>query len=529
MDQEFPFEHFFKKSGQTQSNNTQNKLNNEELLRNFLPIQSKTEKKEEIPEVSLPKNNNDNKDIKNINKLMHRKLANIVGVDKYNAYIRDNLTLAQIAGKNITIHMPSPFLKNMVTGQFQDTIVAAIGMVLESEVVVNFIVNEETFNENTEHESTAKEASFTLELNQTQDDLKSQVESQYLEHINEKVSGSQAIDPHKTFDNFIVGPSNNLAFATTHAVANAPGKRGKYPSLFIYSDSGLGKTHLLHAVANRIKEKFPEQSICLISAREFMKELIESYKDKTLSDFQRKYSESIDVLMIDDIHELKNKQATQEEFFHIFNGLHSKGKQLIFTSDKAPQEINGIEERLMTRLQWGLVIDIQKPDLETRIAILKKKAIELDLFLPHDVLNLIASSIKSSIRELEGSLIKLSATADLTNVEIDTDMAKEILKLAPNDDATPATLEGIAKSTSQYFKVTLADIRSKSRNKEIVRARHISWYLSKHLIDATLKEIAKYYGGRDHSSVIHGVNRVTVQIRTDMALSKDITFIENNL
>jgi len=372
--------------------------------------------------------------------------------------------------------------------------------------------------------------SFTLDLTPTHEDQESKIESKFLNHISKENNNTgYSIDPSKTFENFIVGPSNNLAFATACAVADSPGKTGKYPSLYIYSDSGLGKTHLLHAVANGVFSKNPSLSVCLISARDFMKELINAYKDKALGEFQRKYTEQVDVLMIDDIHELKNKNSTQEEFFHIFNFLHDKGKQLIFTSDKSPDKITGIEERIITRLQWGLVIDIQKPDFETRTAILKKKALELDLFVQDEVLSLIASSVKTSIRELEGSLIKLQATADFIETEIDTEMARSLLKLDDSSDRPAATLESVCKTSSQYFKISAADLRSKSRSKEMVKARHISWYLSKNIVGATFKEIAIYYGNRDHSSVIHGVNKISEKLKNDPQLSKDILFLENNI
>ena len=372
---------------------------------------------------------------------------------------------------------------------------------------------------------------FTLDLglSPTKDDLMSTVESKYIEHIEQSRTNEISVDPGKTFDTFVVGPSNNLTFAAARAVAQSPGKEGKYPCLYIYSSSGLGKTHLLQAMANGILESHPEKAVCLISAREFMKEMIDAIKDKKLSEFQRHYCENVDVLMIDDIHELKNKTSTQEEFFHVFNELRSQGKQLVFTSDKAPKEIDGIEERVITRLQWGLVTDIQRPDLETRMAILKKKALSIDFFLPDDVLYLVASSVKTSIRELEGSLIKLSASANVMGMEIDVETTRELLRLAPPDESHSINLEQIAKSISQYYRIPLADLRSKSRNKDIVKARHMAWYLSKKLINATFKEIAQYYGGRDHSSIIHGINKMEEQVKTDASMKKDSSFLEGHI
>ncbi len=551
MTDKFPFEHFFQ-GGPKESPTSKKDNNNNYLVDNFLKSETASSTKKADLSTSKAWNTNE---LYFLNQEVLKVLKSYLNPEKFNALFQENLKLINITENQALFQVPSAFVREMIESQYKNQISESIRQTLgkEYEIIVKTenstqikdkslnspTANLSDFLEKTPSKSTtqsnsckkAGEARFTLDLNlnQTKDDLISTVESQYIEHVQEFGNNSISIDPYKTFDNFIVGPSNNLAFATAHAVAESPGKDGKYPCLYIYSDSGLGKTHLLHAVANGILKNYPEKAICLISAREFMKELINAFRDKKLSEFQKKYCENIDVLMIDDIHELKNKQSTQEEFFHIFNELHSRGKQLIFTSDKAPKEIDGIEERIITRLQWGLVIDIQKPDLETRIAILKKKALEIDLFVPDDVLNLIASSIKTSIRELEGSLIKLSASADVMDMEIDIEMARELLKLTPSEEMHSITIENIAKSVSQYYKIPLADLKSKSRNKDIVKARHIAWYLSKKLIDATLKDIAKYYGGRDHSSVIHGINKITEQVKKDPSISKDLVYLENNI
>lgn len=371
---------------------------------------------------------------------------------------------------------------------------------------------------------TIKNIKFAIEVDQSRKEVK----PQYFSHIN-STDNSKRIDPSKTFDNFIIGPSNNMAFATAKAVSEAPGKKGQYPSLYLYSASGLGKTHLLHSVGNEIKNNHPELIVSLITTREFMNEMIESIQTKQLNKFHKKYSEKIDVLMIDDIHELKGKQGTQNQFFHIFNELHSKGKQLIFTSDKSPSEIDGIEERIKTRLQWGLVLDIQKPDIETRIAIIKDKAQSFDLFIHNEILQLIAVSIKSSIRELEGCLIKLKAHSDLFNVDIDTEIAKNILFFQNFQDDPRISMESIVKATSQYFKVPIPDLCSRSRNKKITQARHISMYLTRKITSLTQNEIGKYLGGRDHSSVIHAVKMIKKNLQKDSPIYKAIFEIENIL
>lgn len=372
---------------------------------------------------------------------------------------------------------------------------------------------------------------FALELTPTKDDLKSRANAEYIEHMNPSKTGIK-IDLSKTFDNFIIGPNNNMAQAAARAVAQCPGKNGKYPSLYIHSNSGLGKTHLLHSVANEVSEKFPSYNICLITARDFMDEMISLMKTNRINEFVKKYTEKIDVLMIDDIHELKNKEGTQDQFFHVFNEMHGKGKQLIFTSDKRPIDIDGISERIKTRLQWGLVVDIQPPDLETRIAILKRKMESLDLFIDEDLLTLIASTIRNNIRELEGSLVRLKAVSELMNVEIEINLVREQLSLThslSSDNETELSVEYISKSVAQYFRIPLADLRSKSRSQEITKARHIAMYLARKVSKATQQEIGAFFGGRDHTSVIHAVNTITEKQKADPQLTRDLGAIESNL
>ena len=248
-----------------------------------------------------------------------------------------------------------------------------------------------------------------------------------------------------------------------------------------------------------------------------------------INEFVRKYTEKIDVLMIDDIHELKNKEGTQDQFFHVFNEMHNKGKQLIFTSDKRPKEIDGISERIKTRLQWGLVVDIQQPDLETRIAILRRKMEELDLFINEDLLTRIASKIKNNIRELEGSLVKLKAYVDVMNAELDLNLVDELLGLKSGESTKELTIESIAKATAQYYRLPLADLKSKARTKNIVKARHVAMYLARKLTNITQEETGEYFGGKDHSSVIHAEKTIAKNVKSDASLAKDINTIETNL
>lgn len=493
----------------------------------------KSNKKPEISKLPLKKEEKaveDQGDLEFLSVEIQKILKLNIPEKKYSTFFEDEFVLEDIGNQIAVFRVPTEVIKSMIEGHYTDVIKSAVEEVMGKphEIEIRVKSNQIPYSK-TSDKRTAKDHKFKLDLDPTEDDLRSKIESKYIDHMNPEQPQGLLIDSNKKFDNFIIGASNNLAFATAKAVAKNPGKRGKYPSLYIHSNSGLGKTHLLHAVANEIKDQFPHLVICLITARDFMNEMIRYISTNKIADFRKKYSEKIDVLMIDDIHELQSKQGTQNEFFHIFNELHNKGKQLIFTSDKAPKEIDGIEERIKTRLSWGLVVDIQRPDLETRIAILKRKAQELDLYCSEDVISLIASSVKSSIRELEGSLIRLSAYAEVMGIEIDADIVREQLNLQSASEEKQITLDIIARATGQYFKIPLADLKSKSRNKDIAKARHIAIYLSRKLIKATQQDIGRFYGGRDHTSIIHASKKIQEQLKTDSALSRDVLEIENSL
>jgi chromosomal replication initiator protein len=310
--------------------------------------------------------------------------------------------------------------------------------------------------------SSVKDFTFKIEQNPiaTTDEIFDEINSKEIKYLKESPTFGH-IDKNKTFDNFIVGHSNNMAHAFSLAVSKDPGN--VYPQLYLYGNSGLGKTHLLHAICNYIQDTQPNKRICLTSASDFTKEMVLAIQSKTIADFQRKYTDLVDVLIIDDIHELKDRPRTQQEFFQIFNELQNKKKQLVFTSDKVPKDINGIEERIRSRLSSALLIDVQQPDLETRCAILRKKAIERDIYISDDVINLIASCVKSNVRELEGKLIKLGAYSDLMNVDIDLEIAKEQLGLCQDFEEKIITIESITKTVANYFKLPLGDIKGKAR------------------------------------------------------------------
>ncbi len=510
------------------------------LIKHFFSIE--TDSNTKAPNLvesasSLQSTNETNSELTSINHEVLNHLKTIVPELKYKTYFENSMELVSINDEIATFIVRTAFIKKSAE-QFSEEIAKALYSVLGTHYKIEINAKDLSesknaplfFNHHKSDESKPKimgATKFTLDLTPTRDDLKSKVNAEYIEHMNPTKSGIR-VDHSKTFENFVVGPTNNIAQAAAKAVAMAPGKDGKYPSLYIHSNSGLGKTHLLHAVANEIADKHPNYNICLITTRDFMEEMISLLKVNKINDFFKKYTERVDVLMIDDIHELKNKEGTQDQFFHVFNEMHNKGKQLIFTSDKNPKEITGISERIKSRLQWGLVVDIQPPDLETRIAILRRKMEALDLYINEDVLSLIASRIKTNIRELEGSLVRLKAVSELMNVEIEVELVKEQLMLPNSENEVELTIESVAKATAQYFRLPLVDLKSKGRNQDITRARHVAMYLARKVVNAKQQEIGAYFGGRDHSSVIHAVNTISDRVKTDPSLSKDINAIEAN-
>jgi chromosomal replication initiator protein len=330
-----------------------------------------------------------------------------------------------------------------------------------------------------------------------------------------------------TFENFVIGKSNELAAAAAAAVSQAPGK--VYNPLFLYGDTGLGKTHLMQAVAHDVMERHPETRITFIGTEQFTNEMIGSIQTRTTQEFRRRYRET-DLLLVDDIQFLKGKEATQEEFFHTFNALYEAGRQIILTSDRPPSEIPGLEARLVSRFQWGMVADIELPDLEHRIAILRNKALidHLEMTIPEDVIRFIAEHVRSSVRELEGSIIKLLAYASLKHREVTVDVAREALrdKLRPGE-GSGTTVAGLNTDTIQHmvakeWGVTPEGLRSKTRTKALTAPRQVAMYLMRELLGLQLVEIGAAFGGRDHSTVIHSLERVNGILKEEPSFAQRV-------
>jgi chromosomal replication initiator protein len=330
-----------------------------------------------------------------------------------------------------------------------------------------------------------------------------------------------------SFDTFVTGPSNQFCHAACRAVGDAPATN--YNPLFIYGGVGLGKTHLLHAIGNEIRRKNPRARVKYISSESYINELIQCIRLDRMDEFRYRYRSQCDVLLIDDIQFIAGKDRTQEEFFHTFNSLYGSHKQIIVTSDKIPAEMPGLEERLRTRFQWGLIADIQAPEMETRIAILEKKAERENLALPEDVAMFLATHIQSNVRELEGSLIRLNAYASLTGTEVNLKMARTVLHDLLTDEGRRITCDRIIKEVSGFFNLKITDLKGPRRHKIISLPRMVAMFLCRKMTRESFPEIGRKFGGRDHSTVINAVTKVERLISTDSELARTVRALERQL
>ena len=330
------------------------------------------------------------------------------------------------------------------------------------------------------------------------------------------------LSPNYTFDRFIVGPSNQFAHAASTAVARNPGEA--YNPLFIYGGVGLGKTHLINAIGNEVLKSTSNMArICCISAEHFTNQVINSIRSNKMEEFRNRYRFGCDVLLIDDIQFIAGKESTQEEFFHTFNTLYESKKQIVLTSDKSPKDMSYLEERLRSRFEWGLLTDIQPPETETRIAIIKNKAESAGIVLPNEVGLYIAKNTTSNIRELEGALTNIIAHAKLLNAEISVDLAKEVLKnIVKNQDNRFVTIESIQKEVVNFFGMRVQDLKSGRKQKNIVVPRQIAMYLARRYTGASYPEIGEKFGGKDHSTVIHAVKKIERLLGKDLPLTKNV-------
>ena len=338
--------------------------------------------------------------------------------------------------------------------------------------------------------------------------------------------GAAQLNARYTFDAFVIGSGNQFAHAACQAVAQRPSKA--YNPLFLYGGVGMGKTHLMQAIGHEVKRVMPQAAICYVSSEKFTNEMINSLRYDKMTTFRDKFR-NVDVLLIDDIQFLAQKERTQEEFFHTFNALHESMKQIVIASDRSPKELAEIEDRLRSRFEWGLIADIQPPDLETKVAILQKKAEQERITLPTEVALFIASNIRSNVRELEGALIRLVAHSSLTNTDITLPYSQQVLKNFIDSQARKVTIEAIQKAVAEQFGLRLVEIKAKNNSRSIVYPRQIAMYLAKHMTEASLPEIGRQFGGKHHTTVLHSVEKIEDSRKNDKDLNRMLNKLTEQL
>ena len=345
--------------------------------------------------------------------------------------------------------------------------------------------------------------------------------------VDDDVEPDTQLNPKYSFDDFVIGSSNRFAHAAATAVAEAPAK--SYNPLFIYGGAGLGKTHLLHAIGHYVRNLYPRLTVRYITTEQFTNEFINAIRDDRITSFQRTYRRA-DVLLVDDIQFLQQKERTQEEFFHTFNALHNAEKQIVISSDRPPKQIAQLEDRLRSRFEWGLMTDVQPPDLETRIAILRKKSESDTLSVEPEVLELIASRVQSNIRELEGALIRVSAFSSLQRAPADTAMAEAVLKdLFPDGRDREVSVQLIMEEVADHFSLTVDDLCSPSRSRQLVTARQLAMYLTRELTELSLPRIGKAFGGRDHTTVMHATKKIAVLMQERRPIYDQVQELTNRV
>jgi len=437
-------------------------------------------------------------------------------------HIKENVTLmtyntwflpirpVSFKDNNLKVQLPNQFFWEWIDEHFSTIVKKTIFNVLGENGKLSYIIADEQ----EQKEEFAKQSSI--------------VESNKVKVIETKKPDHETnLNSRYKFENFIKGEGNQLARAAAGAISDNPGGTSFNP-FFVYGGVGLGKTHLIQSIGNSILDKFPEKKVIYLSSDSFTVEFVEAIQSNKVNDFSGFYR-NMDVLIIDDIQFLIGKEKTQDLFFHIFNTLHQSRKQIILSSDKPPKDLKGLDDRLISRFQWGLSADIQPPELEMRIAILKNKAEEYGMVVSTDILEFIAGSITSNIRELEGCLIKLLANASLNSKEITLELAKKTVKEIATDRKINITIDDISKAVCHYLNIAENKIREKTRKKEIVLARQLAMYFSKDLTKSSLKTIGLHFGGRDHSTVIHACNSIEQMRNNDLSMKELIDSIRNKI
>ncbi len=439
----------------------------------------------------------------------------------------------KLDGDILTIQVPSPFFYEYLEEQYIDILRKVIKKELGSEAKLEYnVVMQNNSYSNSKPYTVKFPARSSKEIKNTPvtiplDPNENTIRNPFVIPGLKKLDIDPRLNPENSFDNFIEGECNRLARSAGYAVAKNPGGTAFNP-LLIYGDSGLGKTHLAQAIGIEVKELFPEKTVLYVNANKFQTQFVDAIRNNNKNDFLHFY-QMIDVLIIDDVHEFAGKEKTQDTFFHIFNHLHQSGKQLILTSDKPPVELQGMESRLLSRFKWGLSADLQIPDFETRMAILKKKTYNDGIDLPEEVLEYIATHISDNIRELEGALISLLAQSTLNKKEITLELTKEMIDKLIKSTKREISIDYIQKVVCNFYNIGLEQLQSKTRKREIVQARQVAMFFSKTLTKSSLATIGSQIGGKDHATVLHACKTVNNLIETDKRFRQQVDEIEKKL
>lgn len=430
-----------------------------------------------------------------------QKIEKVVGSSVFDLWFKP-MKLIGLDDSYATVEIPNRFFREWIEDFYPNTLESIMGDIVNQSLKIEYRIAEKE----------------TLQIKNT---IKA------LESRRSWLSGRGIyLNPKYTFETFVVGNSNQLANAAARKVAENPGF--SYNPLFIYGGVGLGKTHLMNAIGNLIIDINTSKSICYLSSEQFINEVVSSLRNDKMSEFKEKYR-NLDVLLVDDIQFIANKTATQEEFFHTFNALYEKQKQIVISSDRSPSEISDITDRLRSRFNMGLIVDVQAPEVETKMAIIYKKAEKEQISMPEDVAYFLATRIKSNIRDIEGCLIKLGAYSSLTNIPIGLEMAKTVLKGQISDDDKPLTVETIQKAVCEYFGLKMQDLKSKRRTKDLVNARQIAMYLSRNNTKLSLAEIGNLFGGKEHATVIYAYKQIEEKRLAEESVNKAVEIITKRL
>lgn len=433
------------------------------------------------------------------------RISTLVNTQSFQTWFKPTKLIKYEEGR-LVIEGPNPFFVDWLAEHHLDKIEFAARETLGEDVSVEFV------SSSTPQRITSPESSIRRSVL-----VNDQVTLPNKVHLNARY----------TFDEFVVGGNNRLAHAAALAVAEQPARA--YNPLFIYGGVGLGKTHLIQAIGHHVLTEHPALRISYVSAESFMNELIHAIRKGVTLEFKERYR-NIDILMIDDIQFLAGKESTQEEFFFTFNALHDANKQIVVTSDRPPKEIPTLQERLTSRFEWGLITDIQPPDLETRIAILRKKIENERIAIPNDVIELIAENVKSNIRELEGSLIRILACSSLACQEINVKMAQSVLRdIIKGSPKKSPDVKTIQRAVSQHFGIPVETLKAKTRISRVVRARQVAIYITRELTDSSLVQIGKNFGGRDHSTILHACKKIERELQNDPTLGRKLEAIREDL